>query len=524
MNTTGRSDLYSARRGIGRAPLIAWLLWMAVHTSGSSLAAAAAPVSPASQACIDCHEVLQPGLVADWRRSRHAATTPATALKAEGLARKVSSTNVPPLLLEFAVGCAECHTIDPSRHADTFDHFDAKVHVVVSPPDCATCHAEEKNQFDGNLMSHAHDNLLKNAAYHHLVTAVNGIPAATNAHIHLQASGDDTAAESCLYCHGTRLEVKGAEERDTDAGSLEFPIIDGWPNQGVGRVNPDGSRGACTACHARHQFSMAMARQPYTCKECHVGPDVPAFKVYETSKHGNIFSTHGKSWDFDPTPWAVGRDFTAPTCAACHMSLVVDPGGDVLARRSHEIKDRLSMRLFGLIYAHPHPRHADTTTIRNRDGLPLPTDFAGGYATNALRDPSDVARTRTAMKTLCRACHDSGWVENHYRRLDHTILETNQRTLAATRIMEEIWKRGLATGLDRGGNPFDEYPEIIWSDGWLFHANTIRFASAMAGGGDYGVFADGRYHAARNLQQLADWLQSRRLTASTPETQPGSSR
>jgi hydroxylamine dehydrogenase len=57
----------------------------------------------------------------------------------------------------------------------------------------------------------------------------------------------------------------------------------------VGRVNLDGSRGACSACHTRHRFSIEMARKPYTCKECHVGPDVPAFKVYSASKHGNIF-------------------------------------------------------------------------------------------------------------------------------------------------------------------------------------------------------------------------------------------
>ncbi len=50
------------------------------------------------------------------------------------------------------------------------------------------------------------------------------------------------------------------ETRDTDAGELEFPIIKGWPNQGVGRVNPDGSLGACSACHTRHLFSAEEAK------------------------------------------------------------------------------------------------------------------------------------------------------------------------------------------------------------------------------------------------------------------------
>ena len=48
-----------------------------------------------------------------------------------------------------------------------------------------------------------------------------------------------------------------------------------------------------------------MARKPYTCKECHVGPDVPAFKVYTASKHGNIFSARLAGWDFESVPWKV---------------------------------------------------------------------------------------------------------------------------------------------------------------------------------------------------------------------------
>jgi len=30
-----------------------------------------------------------------------------------------------------------------------------------------------------------------------------------------------------------------------------------WPNTGIGRVNPDGSAGSCSACHTRHRFSKA---------------------------------------------------------------------------------------------------------------------------------------------------------------------------------------------------------------------------------------------------------------------------
>ena len=70
-----------------------------------------------------------------------------------------------------------------------------------------------------------------------------------------------TRADACIYCHGTEVTVTGTEVRDTDAGELEFPVLDGWPNQGVGRINPDGSAGACSACHTRHAFSLEMARK-----------------------------------------------------------------------------------------------------------------------------------------------------------------------------------------------------------------------------------------------------------------------
>ena len=41
-----------------------------------SIAAAEVKVSEATQACIECHRVVHPGIVADWQRSRHAAVTP----------------------------------------------------------------------------------------------------------------------------------------------------------------------------------------------------------------------------------------------------------------------------------------------------------------------------------------------------------------------------------------------------------------------------------------------------------------
>ena len=69
----------------------------------------------------------------------------------------------------MVVGCAECHTLNPEKHKDSFEHNGYKVHVVVTPQDCATCHPVEVNQFGKNLMSEAYGNLENNPVYQSLV-------------------------------------------------------------------------------------------------------------------------------------------------------------------------------------------------------------------------------------------------------------------------------------------------------------------------------------------------------------------
>ena len=471
------------------------------------------PISDDSQTCLDCHSLFSPGVVEGWKKSRHAAVTPAQAMAADKLSRKVSSETVPAELRDVAVGCAECHTLRPEAHKDTFDHNGYDTHVVVSPKDCATCHGVEASQYDKNLMAHAHENLVGNDVYKLLVQAVNGTPVWENKRMASKPPNAATDEESCLYCHGTRLQVTGTQDRETDQGTMTFPVISGWPNQGTGRINLDGSLGSCSACHTRHEFSIEMARKPYTCKECHVGPDVPAFKVYDASKHGNIFSSQYNAWDFEHVPWTIGEDFNAPTCATCHISLLINTEGEVVVERSHEVKNRLPWRLFGLIYAHPHPKEADTTIIRNQDGLPLPTDFGGGFASEYLLDDKGRGKARETMQATCLSCHDKSWVDGHWERFLNTIAESNAAARAATQIMAEIWKDGLATSHLSGGNPFDEFIERVWTDVWLFYSNSIRFTSAMGGGGDYGVFADGRYHLTKAIRELEEWRKLRQKVA-----------
>jgi hydroxylamine dehydrogenase len=480
--------------------------------------AGAAEISSNTSDCLDCHRSASPGIVADWGKSRHASVSPAEAMKKPPLERRVSLSEAPAGMDQVVVGCAECHTINPETHKDTFEHAGYKIHVVVTPKDCSSCHPAEFTQFGQNIMAHAYGNLANNPVYHDLSDSIDGIQSFENMKTTLQPADSETKADSCYSCHGTVVEIKGIKARETSLGEMEFPVFTGWPNQGVGRVNPDGSAGACTACHTRHQFAIEMARKPYTCSQCHKGPDVPAYKVYEVSKHGNIYSSLENQWDFKSVPWTLGKDITAPTCAACHVSLVVNNEGEVVSERTHRMNDRLPWRMMGLIYSHPHPRSPDTTIIRNKAGLPLPTELTGEPAGDYLIGAEEQDKRRAIMQKTCRSCHSREWVEGHWARFENTIRSTNEMTLAATKIVIAAWEKGAAKGLAQNDSIFNEAIEKKWVEQWLFFANSTRFASAMLGA-DYGVFADGRWYLSKNVQDMADWLEFK-LTGLKPETKP----
>jgi hypothetical protein len=463
-------------------------------------------ISEETRTCIECHSVEHPGIVADWQAGRMAKVTPTAARSMVLTKRRVSFDKVPDRLARVVVGCAECHTMNPERHQDTFDHNGHQVHVVVTPEDCATCHPVEATQYDKNIMSRAYGNLQNNPVYRALAESANGIQTFRDMKMTQKASDAETDADSCLYCHGTVIEVQGTVARDTAHGDMSFPVLSGWPNQGVGRINPDGSMGSCAACHTRHEFSIGMARKPYTCSECHKGPDVPAYKVYSVSKHGNIYSSLGKSWHYKDVPWTLGKDFTAPTCATCHVSLVVSDDGEVLAERTHQMNDRLAWRIFGLIYAHPHPLSPDTTMIKNRAGLPLPTELTGEPVKAYLIDAKEQERRDQTMQRICLACHSQGWVDGQFARFEHVIKTTNKMTLTATKVLLTAWEKGAAKGLGQKDSIFNETIEKKWVEQWLFFANSTRFASAMAGA-DYGSFANGRWYMSKNIEEMVDWLE-----------------
>lgn len=471
-----------------------------------SAAATGAKISQKTRACLDCHSKVTPGIVSDWKQSRHSKIKVGEALLDDVLSRRVSAVGIDPEYSDIVVGCAECHTINDATHKDTFRHHGFDIHIVVTPPDCAVCHPVETEEYSKNIMAQAYGNLMHNPLYKDLEKNINGVHSFNGTSVEVQEPDGLTESDACLHCHGTIVEVDGNKERETVMGRMKFPVLTGWPNQGVGRINPDGSKGACTSCHPRHSFSIEVARKPATCSECHKGPDVPAYKVYSVSKHGNIYASLGKNWDFKAVPWTVGEDFTAPTCATCHASLVTDKEGNVLAKRTHQMNDRLSWRLFGLIYAHAHPKSADTSIISTKAGLPLPTELTGEPASEYLIDKAEQQKRRKTMQNICLGCHSTQWTDSFFTKLENTIKTTNAMTMVATQILLDAWDKGVAKGPADKDSLFNEAIEKMWVEQWLFYANSTRFAAAM-GGADYGVFANGRWYMSKNISQMKDWLE-----------------
>lgn len=250
--------------------------------------------------CVDCHRLEQPGIINDWKDSRHA---------------------------HAGVSCIDCHQVgvdDPTatQHEDLIG-TDVYISILVPPSTCGKCHPFESAQFNESGHFRAYRQIIPKDSLHALIQKHEG-----QDHPEFRNAPDETG---CMQCHGTEIMLDD-ENR---------PVDSTWPNMGMGNIYPDGSTGNCSTCHTRHRFSLAEARKPEACASCHLGPDHPNIEIYENSKHGQIYAVEGRDWIWDSAPdtWEPG-DFRAPTCATCHMSGI----GEL--NTSHNVTDRLYWNLW----------------------------------------------------------------------------------------------------------------------------------------------------------------------------------
>ncbi len=369
------------------------------------------------QFCVSCHRSTSPGLVKEWSKSAHG---------------------------EAGVDCYDCHKAE-KNDKDGFEHNGKKISIIVTPKDCARCHSKEFEEMEGSHHAKAGDIL---ASLDNLLGEVLGGPAAVQV--------------GCRQCHGGIVEI----------GDDGKPLPGGWPNTGIGRINPDGSKGSCTACHGRHRFSRAQARTPDTCGKCHVGPDHPQIEVYNESKHGIIYRAKVDEMNLEADKWVAGDDYSAaPTCATCHMSRGLTEGA------THDVGERISWTL-------RPPISSKINLVRLENGeefdvpegadIPKVGDVAEGSKVMEVLSWKD---RRDKMKTVCRACHSSSMVEGHYIQFDNLVDLYNEKfakPIAA--IMGDLKTNGYITK-----TPFDERIEWVWWEIWHHEGRRARHGASMSG-------------------------------------------
>ena len=231
----------------------------------------------------------------------------------------------------------------------------------------------------------------------------------------------------------------------------------------VGKPNPDGTIGTCTACHTRHTSSVALARQPRTCGQCHLGPDHSQIEIYEESKHGVMFAAQERLMNLSVAPKKLTtRDMFVPTCATCHMSGINGLG------MTHDPSERLSYFLANAI-----------TTER-----------------------PNYAQAQAKMKQVCNQCHTPKLVDRVYTQAEEVVKMTNQKVLAAKTLMDGLRAQGLISG-----PPFSQPIDFLYFDFWHYDGRTSKHGAFM-GGSDF-VQWHGNYPMLKKtveLQHMADEL------------------
>lgn len=357
--------------------------------------------------CADCHRHETSAVVHEYEMSRHSAV---------------------------GVNCLDCH--QPSKGQEPLDHKGFTITRKLSAANCQGCHPDQYKQY---LESR------------HAAPAWAAV-----------AGKEDFTAEQVAFAEKLH---KGSVDRDPH----DLTRVEGMAavNKGcrqchdVGRPNKDGTIGTCTSCHARHVSSVALARLPETCGQCHMGPDHAQLEIYHESKHGVLFNAQRASMKLDAKPQELTtRDMPVPTCSTCHMSGLEGTPTDKI-KPTHNTSERLSYYLFAAV-----------------------SDRRPNYESG-----------KRNMKAVCLKCHTNPRIIQFYTEAESVVRSTNKLVNEAKGIMDKLRKEKLLTD-----TPFDEPIEYLYFDLWHYGGRTAKHGAYM-GGADF-VQWHGYYEIVSKLAEL----------------------
>ena len=399
-------------------------------------------MSPQSKACIDCHKKESSSIYQQWGASKH---------------------------FRGNIGCYECHMAIAGAPS-AFEHHGETISTIVTPKDCSKCHEHEVSQF--NSSHHAKAGRILGSLDNVLADVVEGNHGFKTAAFPGGVSA--SAVNGCWQCHGTEVKILPGGKPDAAT----------WPNTGIGRINPDGSEGSCTACHSRHEFSAAQARTPDTCGKCHMGPAHPQSEIYNESKHGIAYHANLDQMALKNDKWVVGEDYSvAPTCATCHMSATKDQPvtHDVGLRISWNNRPEISVR----------PEIADAKL-----GLP------GKDITWQTR--------RGNMVNVCLSCHNQIFIDEFYQQYDGLIDLYHGKFAQPGLALYQAAKPLLSPV--QFSNPLD----FTWYEIWHHEGRRARHGASMMGP-DYthwhGMYEVAKHFYSEYIPQLQELVEKNRDSA-----------
>lgn len=380
-------------------------------------------ISDQTRKCADCHKDKTPVINQQWGASKHYRAN---------------------------VGCFECHQAR-AGDVDAFEHYGEKIAIIVTPKDCARCHEKEVSEFQAS--HHSKGARILGSLDNRLAEVVEG-----NKGMVTSAFPDGVSAavvNGCWQCHGTEVKV-------LEGGKLD-PAT--WPNTGIGRINPDGSEGSCSACHSRHKFSAEQARNPENCGKCHMGPDHPQIEIYEESKHGIAFHANKHKMNLDNEKWVLGEDYNAaPTCATCHMSAT--PKQDV----THDVGMRISWN--------------------NRPAVSIRPETADEKMGLSGKNVNWKTR-RDNMKDVCMNCHAGDYVDSFYTQYDSLIAMYHEK-FAKPGLELMALAKPLLSPVE-----FANKIDFVWYEIWHHEGRRARHGVSMMAP-DY-THWHGTYEVAKNF-------------------------
>jgi len=356
----------------------------------------------ASGKCAACHYQQQYSVVHEYEMSVHA---------------------------QRGINCLDCH--QAAEHQEKQDHHGFVIAKHITPGNCRSCH------------SGIYDEFLRSRHAAPAWTAVYGTKGLSTEQIafanRYHPGYVDRPPHPFTTLEGSAAMTSGCEQCHN-----------------VGKPNADGTIGNCTDCHTRHTSSVAIARLPRTCGQCHLGPDHSQIEIYEESRHGLLFEAQRDLLNLSaPSKQLTTRDMFVPTCATCHMS------GINGLKVTHDPSERLSYWL------------ADAVSKR--------------------RPNYEAAQAN--MKEVCNQCHAKSLIERVYTNAENVVATTNQKVTAAKELVDALRHDGILTG-----KPFTNRIDFVYFDFWHYDGRTAKHGAFM-GGADF-VQWHGNYPMLSKMVEL----------------------